>query len=118
YFVTNYESEYNYVAMFDLEKQAFSPVVTIDQESVAQLKWDQTNRKLYLLTHSGVRDRLYSYDVDSGDLKQRPLPIDVVSQLSIAKSGHLYMLGTSSTTPPNIYQSIDGKSWQPLTDNR
>src|SRR5699024_853449 len=80
--------------------------------------WDQTNRKLYLLTHSGVRDRLYSYDVDSGDLKQRPLPIDVVSQLSIAKSGHLYMLGTSSTTPPNIYQSIDGKSWQPLTDNR
>ncbi|WP_188456750.1 S9 family peptidase [Virgibacillus oceani] len=117
YFITNYESEYSYVAKFDLAAKQFTSEVTIDHESVQTLKYDKKHHALYLVTEDGVQDRLYRYDLSDGDLKSLSLPIDVVSQIQITPSGSLYVLGISATISHNIYHSNDGEKWQRLTNN-
>lgn len=62
YFVTDYESEYSYIAKFDLETKGFSSVLEIDKESIQTIKWDKDNNKFYLITENGVTDALYSYE--------------------------------------------------------
>src|SRR5699024_5687399 len=46
------------------------------------------------------------------------LPVDALSQLHVAKSGNLYVLGTRATMPANIFKLPVNGSWEQLTDNR
>ncbi|GGB62859.1 alpha/beta fold hydrolase [Virgibacillus dakarensis] len=117
YFVTDYESEYSYLAKFDLQTKQFSAVVTIDQESVQSLKFNKKQNTLYLVTENGVVDGLYRYDIASEELEELALPIDVIGQIHVAQSGGLYVLGINATEPMNIYYSADGGSWKRLTNN-
>lgn len=118
YFVTDYESEYNYVAKYDLESQEFSQVLAIEHESIEQLKFNKESNALFLVTGNGVTDVLYRYDVDSGNLKKLSAPVDIIYQIKVTKSGHLYVLGTSAAVPHNIFRSEDGRNWKQLTNNR
>ncbi|WP_174615464.1 S9 family peptidase [Virgibacillus ihumii] len=118
HFVTNYESEYNYVAQFDLDSKEFSTVVTIDNESVEMLKWNKDQNALYLVTENGVSDLVYVYDLKLEKLTKLNAPVDAMEQIHVAKSGNVYLLGRSATVPHNIFKSEDGKVWRQLTDNR
>lgn len=118
YFLTDYESGYSYVAKFDLETKTFSKVVEIEGESVQAIKWDKNQKCFYLVTEKGVTDVLYRFDPETNHVEKLSLPVDMIEQMHVAKSGTLYMLGRSATIPHNIYQSSDGKSWKQLTNNR
>ncbi|AIF42135.1 S9 family peptidase [Virgibacillus sp. SK37] len=117
YFVTDYESEYSYVAKFEITKKEFSVVQKFADESVTSLKWDQTNDAFYLVTEKGVSDLLYRYDLQSGKCMELEAPAEVVGQLSIGQSGAIYLLGTSGIQPINIFYSRDGIEWEQLTNN-
>lgn len=117
YFITNYESEYEYVACFNIKNRTFSSIVSFEDESVQTIKWDKEHQLMYIVTEKGVQDYMYIYDVSSEELKRMDLPVDVVAQLEVTKSGNLYVLGMSATNPANIYKNADG-AWEQLTNNR
>ncbi|MUK89321.1 alpha/beta fold hydrolase [Ornithinibacillus sp. L9] len=118
YFVTDYDSEYSYVAKFDLNTKEFSQVLSIDNESINSLEWDKTNKLFYLLTENGVQDNLYKYNLSSEKLEKLSTPVDVIEKVQVVKSGSVYILGRSATIPHNIFQSADGSGWEQLTNNR
>ncbi|EQB37095.1 peptidase S9 [Virgibacillus sp. CM-4] len=117
YFITDYESEYSYVAKFDLETEDFEQIISVDQESIQTLKWNKDKETLYFITEKGVIDQLYRYNLQTKQLQALDAPVDVIDQLQVTKSGSLYVLGRSATVPHNIYQSIDGETWKRLTNN-
>ena len=117
YFVTNYDSEYNYLAKYNLKTKTFSSVFSIDKESI-DIKWDKENKVFYLTTEKGVEDLFYRFDPATEKLEKLALPVDVIEKVHVAKSGNLYVLGRSATLPFNIFTSEDGKDWEQLTDNR
>ncbi|WP_330949655.1 S9 family peptidase [Virgibacillus sp. MG-45] len=116
FFVTDYESEYSYVAKYDIETKEFSKVAALEQESVMLLKWHKESGTFYIVTEKGVVDHLYSYGLKEGKLTKLELPVDIVEQLHIAKSGSLYLLGRSATVPNNIYHYTK-EAWKALTRN-
>ncbi|SEN99204.1 Dipeptidyl aminopeptidase/acylaminoacyl peptidase [Amphibacillus marinus] len=118
YFVTNYQSEYNYVAKYDLTTQTFNEVLKFAQESVEDIKYDKDQNALYLVTEKGVEDLLYRFDLGAEQLTQLDCPVAVIEKIHVAESGQLYLLGRSATAPLNIFQSKDGLAWQSLTNNR
>ncbi|MFC4024906.1 S9 family peptidase [Oceanobacillus longus] len=118
YFVTDYESEYSYLAKLDLNTKKFTSVLTIETESVTTLKWDKSNKAFYLVTEKGVKDELYRYDLETQQLEKLKAPTDLINQIVVTKSANIYILGGSAAIPHNIYKSSNGKDWQPLTDNR
>ncbi|MEN1967983.1 alpha/beta fold hydrolase [Lentibacillus sp. N15] len=117
YFVTDYESEYQYLAKFDLRSKEFSTIVTIEQESIQSLKYNKQQHMLYLVTEDGVVDKLYRYNLTNSELENMPLPVDVVGKLHVADSGALYVLGINAAVPANIFYSTDGINWNKLTKN-
>jgi len=118
YFVTDYDSNDMYLAKFDLKSKAFSKVLAFDGESIQSIKWDKDNKTFYLITVKGVTDILYRYDVANDKVENCSLPVDIIEQIQVAKSGTLYILGRSATIPHNIYQSSNGVDWKGLTNNR
>lgn len=118
YFVTDYESDYAYLAQLDLNTKEFSKVIDVEGESIETLHWDKANQTLYLVTTKGVTDKLYRYDLATELLSELTMPVDVLAQIHIAKSGNLYILGTKATQPPNIFTSTDASNWTQLTNNR
>ncbi|MEN2768883.1 S9 family peptidase [Ornithinibacillus xuwenensis] len=118
YFTTNYESEYTYVAKYNLTSKSFEAVVSIDNESVNDLKYDKENNVLYLVTEKGVTDVLYRYDLGTEKLDRLTAPVDVIENLVVTKAGNLYLLGRSATKPFNIFKSTDGSAWDSLTNSR
>lgn len=117
YFITDYDSDYSYVAKFDLRTKAFSQVVTVEKESVTTLKWDKENKVFYLVTEKGVTDKLYRYSLEKKELEKLQAPADMIEKLVVAKSGNLYVLGRGATVPFNIFKSEDTISWKQLTNN-
>lgn len=115
-FATDYESEFSYVARYDIPQQKFEPLCRIDRESVKLLRYHKDSRTLYIVTERGVEDRLYSYSLDSGQLTAIALPSDIVEQLNVTKSGNLYLLARGAVKPLNIYRYADG-SWSMITKN-
>lgn len=118
YFISDYESNYSYVAKFDLKEKQFSKVIEIEKESVTNLKWDKKNKVLYLTTEKGVVDHLYRLVPASLETENLTAPVDVIDQLVVSEAGNLYILGRSATLPFNIYKSEEGKEWTQLTNNR
>jgi len=115
-FATNYESEYTYIAQYDLTNGSFQPVCRIECESVKTLSWHKDSRTLYIVTERGVEDKMYSYSTDSGELTAIPMPTDIVEQLTVTRSGQVYLLGRGAVQPHNIYRYIDG-TWTMITKN-
>src|SRR5699024_2653942 len=101
----------------DLETKAFSKVLEIENENIDDLKWDKRNNLFYFITTKGVTDKLYSYDLNTGELKGVTIPVDTISQVHVAKTGNLYLLGTRATMPPNIFKLPRNEEWNKLTNN-
>ncbi|WP_342504752.1 S9 family peptidase [Sporosarcina sp. FSL K6-2383] len=118
YFVTDYDSDDLYLAKFDLTSKVFSKVLAIEGEGIQSISWDKGNDVLYLTTVKGVTDVLYRYVISEDKLEKCSLPVDIIEQIHVAKSGTLYILGRSATIPHNIYQSANGLEWKQLTNNR
>ncbi|MUV38216.1 Acylaminoacyl-peptidase [Lentibacillus sp. JNUCC-1] len=118
YFLTDYDSEHSYLAKFDLNTKTYTIELEIEDESIQEMKWNKDHNTLHLVTEHGVTDGLYRYNLDSGDVDVVEMPVDVVDQFHVAKSGTVYVLGRGATQPPNIYQLKDGKDWVALTNNR
>ncbi|MBB4826197.1 dipeptidyl aminopeptidase/acylaminoacyl peptidase [Sporosarcina luteola] len=118
YFITDYDSDFSYVAKFHIPSKTFTKELEIKEESVSLIKWVKEANSFYLTTSHGVVDKLYKYEAESGALHACTLPVDTIEQLEIAKSGSIYLLGRSATVPLNIFYSIDGTEWKQLTDNR
>lgn len=117
YFVTNYDSEYNYVAKFEIDSQQFSSVLEIDQESVESLKWNKETSTFYVATEKGVSDYLYSFDLNSEEPAEIKLPASIIDKVQVAKSGTVYLLGRSATVPHNIFRLEADGQWTQLTKN-
>ncbi|MEC0257950.1 hypothetical protein PAEVO_37810 [Paenibacillus sp. GM2FR] len=115
-FATDFESEFSYVARYDIPQQKFEPLCRIDRESIQLLRYHKDSRTLYIVTEKGVEDRLYAYSLDSGELTAIPLPSDIVEQLNVTKSGNLYLLARGAVKPLNIYRYADG-AWSMITKN-
>ncbi|MGG4103734.1 S9 family peptidase [Paenibacillus lautus] len=115
-FATDYESEFSYVATYDIPQQKFKPLCRIDRESIQLLRYHKDSRTLYIVTEKGVEDRLYAYSLDSGELTAIPLPSDIVEQLNVTKSGNLYLLARGAVKPLNIYRYANG-AWSMITKN-
>ena len=117
YFVTDYDSDYTYLAKFDLQDKSFEKVLEIEQESIATIKWTKEAKKFYLITEKGVEDHLYAYTPETEKLEKLTGPTAMLDKLVVTKSGNLYILGRSATVPFNIYKSADGNDWEQLTNN-
>lgn len=118
YFTTNYEQEYSYIAKYNLDSNQFEKVLSIENESIEQLKYDKKHHLLYFATEKGVEDVLYRYDLNEGKLEKLSAPVDVFEKLVVTKKGNLYLLGRSATVPFNLFKSTDGSNWESLTNNR
>lgn len=118
YFPTDYDSEYNYLAEYRIKEQSFSKVLEIENESITSVSYDKTSDALYIVTESGVVDKLYRYGIKSRELKEITKPFDMIDQIKVTESGSVYMLGLSSVKPANIYRFTEEHEWEQLTDNR
>ncbi|GAB6926763.1 S9 family peptidase [Paenibacillus sp. JCM 10914] len=115
-FATDYESDYTYVASYDIPTRKFEPLCQIEGESVQYLRYHKDSRTLYIVTEKGVEEQLYAYSLDRGELVRIPLPTDVVEQIHVTKSGNIYLLGRGAVKPLNIYRYASG-TWNALTKN-
>ncbi|TWT25882.1 S9 family peptidase [Planomicrobium sp. CPCC 101110] len=118
YFLTDYGSDFVYLARFDLEDKSFSKVLMIENESIQMMKWNKEQNMFYFYTQKGVIDILYRFAPESEKLEQIPTPVDIINKFIVSKAGNLYLLGTSATKPPNIFQWLEDSDWKSLTDNR
>lgn len=117
YFLTDYDSDYTYLAKFDLKTKSFEKVLSFENESIKRMSYDKEGRSFYLITEKGVTDYLYSYAFEEGALERIDTPVDVIYKTHIAKSGTVYLLGVSATLPTNIYKRKKGSNWQQITKN-
>jgi len=117
HFVTNYDSEFNYVAKFDIGSKQFSRVLEIDSESVESLKWHKESAIFYVTTEKGVSDSLYRFDLKTENPEVLVAPVDIIDKIQVTKSGDLYLLGKSATVPHNIFRLENGSEWKQLTKN-
>jgi len=119
YFLTNHEADLSYLAKFDLITKTFSKVLEMENEDFIQISYSKKDQMLYLLGTYGVEDRLYSYNLKTGEVKQLPAPATVLEKGLVLDNGHLYVMGRSSTRPSNIFRSTDGGyTWEELTKFR
>ncbi len=117
YFLTDYESDYHYLAKYNLNNQRFSKVLEIEKESIAILKWNKQSKVFYLTTEKGVEDVLYRFDPAAKKLEKLAAPTAMIEKLICTKAGNLYLLGCSATVPLNIYKGTNASSWEQLTNN-
>ena len=118
YFLTDYDSEFAYIAKFNIQSKRFAPVRKIERESVISLTWDKQNKQFYVVTEKGVAHFFYRYHLKDDVLEKIEAPIDIFSKVHVAESGNVYALGGSATVPMNIYKYVPEKGWEMLTANR
>ena len=118
YFITNYGTEYSYIASFDLETGGFNEVLKVESESVTDLKWNKKLNTFYFVTEKGVTDNLYSYSLETEEVTIQKTPTDVIQQLTITENGTVFLLGRSATIPFNIFRLKNEENiWEQLTTN-
>ncbi|WP_136604477.1 S9 family peptidase [Paenibacillus dokdonensis] len=115
-FTTDFDSEFTYMAHYNIKDGTFKRLCEIERETVNLLRLHKESGTVYIVTEKGVEDHLYAYALDSGELTSIPLPSDILDQLVVTRSGHLYILGRGAVKPSNIYR-YDGSSWTMLTQN-
>ncbi|MFD1336590.1 prolyl oligopeptidase family serine peptidase [Oceanobacillus iheyensis] len=118
YFLTDYDSNYQYIAKFDLNTKKFEKVFELEEESLSTLEYHKETNTLYIVSEKGVVDKLYQYSLDNKQLIEMDTPFEIVEQLKVMKSGNVYVLGRTATLPLNIFVSSNGEEWEQLTTNR
>lgn len=117
YLLTNYDDDKSYLAKFNIDTREFTKVLAVDKEDFSSLKFNKELNKLFITSTKGVEDALYQYDLQSGTLTVIEKPVSVVEKLVVTKSGNLYLLGRSATSPLNIYKrAVDEGNWVACTN--
>ncbi|MFS0864295.1 S9 family peptidase [Fredinandcohnia sp. 179-A 10B2 NHS] len=116
YVVTNYGKEFNYLATFSLETGALVPILEVANEDIVEIQ--NNNGYVYLRTIKGVRDNLYQFSVENSHLQRIEIPIDSIEQWVITESGTIFISGSTSKTPENIYRRDYSGEWKQLMVNR
>ncbi|PJN91750.1 alpha/beta hydrolase family protein, partial [Bacillus sp. mrc49] len=114
YLLTDYDSDYTYLASFNLDTNQFTKIKELKSESFTALKYNEELQLLFVASEKGVVDHLYEHDLKNGDWTNIPIPCSVIQKLEVARSGALYLSGMSATKPHNIYKRTDDE-WEPLT---
>ncbi|QQZ08899.1 S9 family peptidase [Heyndrickxia vini] len=114
YLLTDYESDFTYLASYNLETNTFLKIKEFENESLSSIKYNKSKQVLYISSVKGVEDYLYEYDLQNGEWRKLPTPCSVIEKLIVAKSGTIYLLGRSATKPHNIYK-LQENEWTPLT---
>ncbi|WP_280768144.1 S9 family peptidase [Salipaludibacillus daqingensis] len=117
-YVTNQGEEYSYAVVYDYKNEKVLNTLKIEGESISEIEWHKDSETLFAVTERGVEDRLYKWSSFSSDPELVPLPTDTIDQLTISKSGNVYVLGRSGTQPFNIYRQKQKDTWEQLTENR
>lgn len=117
WFVTNYDSDYGYLAKYDLTTKAFEKILDFEQESLVSIKFNRYTKMMYMVTEQGVRHKLYYYDLNHDQLERIPAPVTVISGVAVTPSGALYVKGTSATVPVNIFK-YENEDWSRITQNK
>ncbi|MFS0861218.1 S9 family peptidase [Fredinandcohnia sp. 179-A 10B2 NHS] len=116
--VTNYQSEFSYIAKFQISTRSFEKIVEIEGHELTELTVDTKNNRVFFVAERGVVDKLYSFGLGSGKLEQIQTPFDIVDKLVLGKKGTLFALGRSATLPANLFRSSDLIEWKQVTEHR
>lgn len=115
YFITNFDSDFSYLAQFDLEKNEFTKVAEVEDEDFMELYYNESANALYVSSEKGVIDHLYRVGLEDHSIETIDLPASVIDGVHLADSGTLYINAKSATRPSNIYQLKSGV-WTSLTN--
>lgn len=115
---TNYGSEYAYLARYRISDGTFEKIVDIPGEDMTDIQLVRGTGRLFVLTRSGVEDKLYTMDLDAPVPQRLALPVSVVSRMELSRAGNLYLDGASDSAPRNVYRRIGDGPWEPVTQNR
>ncbi len=117
WFATNYDAEHAYLARYDSQTQRMERMLQIPGEDIVEIQYDRKHRQILLLTDCGVDQRFYKVSVDHPVAVEVSIPVTVVTQMAVTRSGLWYLAGQSETSPTNLYCFCDGR-WEPVTENR
>lgn len=116
-FITNYQSEFAYLAMFHIPSKAFKAVFQPERQDVSQVAVNE-NGQVYCVAERGVEDVLYYVDLTSGKAEELTYPGAVIGGLSLKPSGRAYAILTREDLPANLFRrELDG-TWTKLTNIR
>lgn len=104
WFDTNYDSEYSYLAKYNLTYGKFTKVMDFGQESITDLEFNKNKNKLYIVTEKGVVDKLYYYDLETQTSDQIPTPFENIGSIAPVNNGDIFVLGGSANEPFNIWR--------------
>ncbi|MFE8700470.1 S9 family peptidase [Cytobacillus sp. FJAT-54145] len=116
--LTNFESEFSYLAKFQISTRTFEKVVEIEGHELSSLTLDKKKKRVFFVAERGVEDYLYHLDLFDTKLEKLDKPFDMVNKLLVGEKGTVFALGRSTTTPANLFRSSDLKTWEKLTDHR
>ncbi|MDF9761565.1 dipeptidyl aminopeptidase/acylaminoacyl peptidase [Peribacillus simplex] len=114
YLLTDYDSDFTYLASYNLETNRFSKVKELYNESFSAMKYSKENQLLYITSQKGAEDQLYEFNLQNENWRNINVPCSVIGKLEVAASGTLYLFGMSATKPHNIYKK-SGEEWVSLT---
>lgn len=117
WFATNYDSEYAYLAKYNISDKEFSKVMDFDGESVTSVTFSKEKNKLYVVTEKGVMDKFYYYDLGTRTSEMIPVPFESIDQIQAVRTGAVFVLAGSAVSPFNIWR-YDDDSWEQLTKNK
>ncbi|MBA4492804.1 S9 family peptidase [Paenactinomyces guangxiensis] len=113
---TNFGQDFSYLAHFNLQTRSLTRWLSLDKEDIKKIEYHPGDTHLYLITSKGVRDFLCHFDLETKQVTNIPLPVDVISQMVVTETGNLYILGNRSTRPWNIYcKRKNSAGWKMLT---
>jgi pimeloyl-ACP methyl ester carboxylesterase len=115
--LTNYESEFTYLATFEISTRTFTKLVALDGYELTKLTLDHNHHRAFFVAERGVEDQLYSLDLTTNGTHLLDTPFDIVNKLIIGKSGDIYALGRSTTLPANLFKYSDANGWEQLTQH-
>lgn len=116
--VTNYKSEFTYLASFDIKTRTFTKLVEVDGHELTKLTLDKMNNSVYFVAKRGVEDHLYKYDLKQDSLKVIDKPFDIINKVVVGEKGTVFVLGGSATAPSNLFKSTDQSKWEQLTEHK
>jgi esterase/lipase len=116
--LTNYQSEFTYLASFEVKSRMFKKLVEIEGHELTRLTLDRTRNKVYFVVQRGVEDHLYSFDIKESQIEMINKPFDMVDKIVVGDKGTLFALGRSTTLPANLFRSTDLVNWEQLTQHQ
>lgn len=116
-FTTNYQEEFTYLASFEISSGTFHKILELDRQDIEKIQYLPISDEVYLQTKAGPIDRLYVFNLHSGELNAVEIPTDTVQQYVITNQESIYLIGSSSTKPASLYQKRRGENWNKILDN-